>query len=110
MLKWAKAFKDVREAVKNEPHDRRLRISIPQDNIRLVEQLILEDRRMNVWVISTELGISISIVYHSRTPSISQNNDAMGSYTVESYYACVNSSWTILSITENSIKIHSFIQ
>ncbi|XP_011859225.1 PREDICTED: putative uncharacterized protein FLJ37770, partial [Vollenhovia emeryi] len=59
VFKWAKAFKDVRETVKNEPHDRRPRTSITPVNIRRVEQLILEDRRMNVRNISAELGISI---------------------------------------------------
>jgi len=48
VFKWAKAFKDGRKTVKNEPHDRRPRTSVTPDKIRRVEQLILEDRRMNV--------------------------------------------------------------
>lgn len=62
VFKWAKAFKDGRETVENEPHDRRPRTSITPDNIRRVEQIILEDRRMNVRDISAELGISIGSV------------------------------------------------
>ncbi|XP_033218107.1 protein GVQW3-like [Belonocnema kinseyi] len=62
VFKWAKAFKDRRENVENEPHDRRPRISMTPDNIRCVEQMILDDRRMNVRDISAELGISIGTV------------------------------------------------
>ena len=54
MFKWAKAFKDGRETVENEPHARRPRTSITQ--------LILEDRRRNVRDISADLGISIGSV------------------------------------------------
>ncbi|XP_026805906.1 protein GVQW3-like [Rhopalosiphum maidis] len=62
VFKWAKAFKDGRKTVENEPHDRRPRTSVTPDNIRRVEQLILEDRRMNVRDISAEVGISIGSV------------------------------------------------
>ncbi|XP_033218443.1 protein GVQW3-like [Belonocnema kinseyi] len=48
VFKWAKAFKDGRETVENEPHDLRPRTSMTPENIRRVEQMILEDRRMNV--------------------------------------------------------------
>lgn len=59
VFKWVKAFKNGRETVENEPHDRRPRTSIIPGNIRWVEQLILEDRGMSVRDISAELGISI---------------------------------------------------
>ncbi|XP_033224449.1 protein GVQW3-like [Belonocnema kinseyi] len=62
VFKWAKALKDGCETVENEPHDRRPRTSITPDNIRRVDQMILEDCRMNARDISSELGISIGSV------------------------------------------------
>ncbi|XP_033222502.1 protein GVQW3-like [Belonocnema kinseyi] len=62
VFKWAKAFKNGCENVENEQYDRRPRTSMIPDNIRCVEEMILEDRRMNVRDISAELSISIGSV------------------------------------------------
>lgn len=62
VYRWAKSFAEGRDMVENEPHNRRPRTSITPDNIKRVEEMILEDRRVTVRDLSEEVGISIGSI------------------------------------------------
>lgn len=60
---WAKKFKEGREVVENESHQRRPRTSVTEDNIRLIRDLIEGDRRLTVDEIAREVQISHGSVH-----------------------------------------------
>ena len=58
VYKWSSAFKQGRETVKNEPHERRLRTSKTGKNSDCLDALIRENRRITVRELSGILNIS----------------------------------------------------
>ena len=56
--KWSSAFKNGREIVENEPHERWPRTSITGENSDHVHALIQENRRLTVRELSGILNIS----------------------------------------------------
>ncbi len=59
---WCASFRKGREKVENEPHQRRPRTSVNDQNAKAVEKIILEDRRVNIRDIAEELDISVGSV------------------------------------------------
>lgn len=60
---WCKSFKEGRERVANEPHNRRPRTSITQANIDRVRDLINDNRRITVPEIAQQLHVSVGSVH-----------------------------------------------
>jgi len=58
VYKWSSAFKKGRETVEDEPHERRPRTSITDENRDRVDALIWENRRITVCKLSGILNIS----------------------------------------------------
>ena len=58
VCKWNSVFKKGRETVENEPHERRPRTSITDENSNCVDALILENRHITVHELSGILNIS----------------------------------------------------
>ena len=59
VYKWSTAFKKGREAVENEPHERRPRTSITGENSDHIDALIQENRQITVRELSGILNISV---------------------------------------------------
>ena len=55
---WIKHFKEGREQLKDESKERRPSTSKKQENIRLVQNLVEEDRRVIIDEIANAVGIS----------------------------------------------------
>ena len=55
---WAKKFKEGREAVQNESHQRRPRKSVTDENIRAIRDLIESDRRLTINKIAMVVQVS----------------------------------------------------
>jgi len=55
---WHKQFLEGQEAVENEAHRSRPRTSKTEENIRIVGRILMDDRRMTVAEIASEVGIS----------------------------------------------------
>jgi histone-lysine N-methyltransferase SETMAR len=62
VFSWAKSFREVRDCVENEPHVRRPRTSVNPDNVLKIGELIRANRRITVFELSQEVGISVGSV------------------------------------------------
>jgi len=58
VYEWHKQFQAGREAVENEPHDRRPRTSLTEQNIAAARGLIERNRRLTIMEIASEIKIS----------------------------------------------------
>jgi len=68
VYKWSSAFKEGRETVENEPHERRPRTSLTGENCDRVDALIWENRRITVHelsgILNSEGSVKTSIKPH----------------------------------------------
>jgi hypothetical protein len=62
VFSWAKSFREGRDHVENEPHARRPRTSVNQENVLKIGELIRVNRRITVLELSQEVGISAGSV------------------------------------------------
>ena len=62
VFEWCKCFREGRECVENEPHDRRPRTSITEPNIDHADALIRENRRITIKELGAMLSISVGSV------------------------------------------------
>lgn len=92
---WVREFRDGRERVENESHDRRPRTSLTNDNIRAVRELIEGDRRLTIEQIVSEVGISYGSVQSIIT-------DQLG-------FRKISARWVPRLLTENQKQVRSEI-
>lgn len=57
-FEWYKMFKEGRESVEDEPHQRRPKTSTDADHVKEIKDLVLENRRLSVRDIANIVGIS----------------------------------------------------
>jgi len=62
VFEWCKCFREGRERVENEPHDRRPRTSVTERNIDHADALIREHRRITIKELGAMLSISVGSV------------------------------------------------
>ena len=62
VYEWCSSFRKGRARVENEPHQRRSRTSVNDSNTKAVENIILEDHRVNIRDIAEGIGISVGSV------------------------------------------------
>lgn len=62
VFEWCKCFREGRERVENEPHDRRPRTSVTEPNIDRADALIRENRRITIKELGAMLSISVGSV------------------------------------------------
>ncbi|PNF27620.1 hypothetical protein B7P43_G02270 [Cryptotermes secundus] len=62
VFEWCKCFREGRERVENEPHDRRPRTSVTEPNTDRADALIRETRRITIKKLGAMLSISVSSV------------------------------------------------
>ncbi|PNF13621.1 hypothetical protein B7P43_G17418 [Cryptotermes secundus] len=86
VFEWCKCFREGRECVENEPHDRRPRTSITKPNIDRADALIRENRRNTI----KELGAMLSI-------SVGSVEDIMKYHL---HYRKVNAQWVPRTLTD----------
>lgn len=55
---WIKSFKEVREQLEGNPREERLSTSKNQENIKFVQNLIEQDRRITTEEVANQVGIS----------------------------------------------------
>ncbi|PNF43973.1 hypothetical protein B7P43_G00914 [Cryptotermes secundus] len=92
VFEWCKCFREGRERVENEPHDRRSRKSITEPNIDHADALILENRRITV----KELGAIVSI-------SVGSVEDILKYHL---HYHKVNAWWVPRTLTDVNKMVH----
>ncbi|PNF38656.1 hypothetical protein B7P43_G01208 [Cryptotermes secundus] len=62
VFEWCKCFREGRERVENEPHDRRPRTSITKPNIDRADALIRGNRRITIKELGAMLSISVDLL------------------------------------------------
>lgn len=86
VFEWCKCFRESRERVENEPHDRRPRTSVTEPNIDRADALIRENRHITI----KELGAMPSI-------SVGSVEDIMKYHL---HYGKVNARWVPRTFNE----------
>ena len=61
-FEWYKMFKDGRESVEDEPHQRRPKTSTDEQHVKKIKEMVLENRRLTIRDIADTLGISFGSV------------------------------------------------
>ncbi|PNF22437.1 hypothetical protein B7P43_G15714, partial [Cryptotermes secundus] len=92
VFEWCVCFREGRERVENEPHDRRPRTSITKPNIDCGDALIRENRRITM----KELGAMLSI-------SVGSVEDIVKYHL---YYRKVNVLWVPRTLTKVNKMVH----
>jgi transposase len=59
--RWTRLFQQGRESIEDDPHPGRPQTVVTEENVKKVENLILQDRRIRVRQIADELKISTII-------------------------------------------------
>ncbi|PNF32270.1 hypothetical protein B7P43_G17591, partial [Cryptotermes secundus] len=62
VFEWCKCFREGREHVENEPHDRQPRTSVAKPNVDRADTLIRENRRITMKELGAMLSISVGSV------------------------------------------------
>ncbi|PNF16098.1 hypothetical protein B7P43_G03293 [Cryptotermes secundus] len=92
VFEWCKCFREGRELVENEPHDRRPQTSITKPNIDRADALLRENKRTTI----KELGAMLSI-------SVGSVEDIMKYHL---HYHKVNAQWVPRTLTDvNKMKL-----
>ena len=91
VFEWCKCFREGRERVENEPHDRRPRTSITEPNIDRADALICENRRITI----KELGAMLSIIVGSVENIVKYHLN----------YRKVNAWWVPRTLTDVNIMV-----
>jgi len=86
VFEWCKCFREGRERVENEPHDRRPQTSITEPNTDRADALICEDRRITM----NELGAMLSIIIGSVEDIVKYHL----------HYCKVNARWVPCTLTD----------